>query len=101
FSAGCSVLAVTVAGSHGSSGDTDVLLRAAGQVFRGWQATLASVLAGGGRPCRYRRVVRAVADRGERGRRRAEPRREELRAVRRRPPAVAAPGWSFLSASGE
>jgi AcrR family transcriptional regulator len=50
FSAGCSVLAVTVAGSHGSSGDTDVLLRAAGQVFRGWQATLASVLAAGGVP---------------------------------------------------
>src|ERR1035438_5451283 len=50
FSAGCSVLAVTVAGSSGSSGDSDVLLRAAGQVFRGWQATLASILAAGGFP---------------------------------------------------
>jgi AcrR family transcriptional regulator len=50
FSAGCSVLAVTVAGSSGSSGDSDVLLRAAGQVFRGWQATLASILAAGGVP---------------------------------------------------
>jgi TetR/AcrR family transcriptional regulator, lmrAB and yxaGH operons repressor len=50
FSAGCSVLAVTVAGSSGSSGNSDVLLRAAGQVFRGWQATLASILAAGGVP---------------------------------------------------
>jgi TetR/AcrR family transcriptional repressor of lmrAB and yxaGH operons len=50
FSAGCSVLAVTVAGSSGSSGDSDVLLRAAGQVFRGWQATLASILTAGGVP---------------------------------------------------
>jgi len=50
FSAGCSVLAVTVAGSHGSSDDSDVLLRAAGQVFRGWQAALASVLQAGGVP---------------------------------------------------
>jgi AcrR family transcriptional regulator len=50
FSAGCSVLAVTVAGSHGSSADSDALLRAAGRVFRGWQATLAAVLADGGVP---------------------------------------------------
>src|ERR1035438_1175343 len=34
FSAGCSVLAVTVAGSQGRSGDTDVLLRGAGAGFR-------------------------------------------------------------------
>jgi AcrR family transcriptional regulator len=50
FSAGCSVLAVTVAGSLGSSAESDALLRAAGRVFRGWQATLAAVLADGGVP---------------------------------------------------
>jgi hypothetical protein len=50
FSAGCSVLAVTVAGSHRSSGDPDGLLRAAGQVFRSWQSALAAVLAAGGVP---------------------------------------------------
>jgi TetR/AcrR family transcriptional regulator, lmrAB and yxaGH operons repressor len=50
FSAGCAVLAVTVAGSHGGSADSGVLLRAAGQVFRGWQTALASALAAGGVP---------------------------------------------------
>jgi AcrR family transcriptional regulator len=50
FSAGCSVLAVTVAGSNGSSGDADGLLRAAGQVFRSWQSALAAVLTAGGVP---------------------------------------------------
>jgi TetR/AcrR family transcriptional repressor of lmrAB and yxaGH operons len=50
FSAGCSVLAVTVAGSNGSSGDSDGLLRAAGQVFRSWQSALAAVLTAGGVP---------------------------------------------------
>ncbi|MGD0068641.1 MAG: TetR/AcrR family transcriptional regulator [Streptosporangiaceae bacterium] len=50
FSAGCAVLAVTVAGSHGGSADSGVLLRAAAQVFRSWQAELASVLAAGGVP---------------------------------------------------
>jgi TetR/AcrR family transcriptional regulator, lmrAB and yxaGH operons repressor len=50
FSAGCSVLAVTVAGDHGSSGDPDGLLRAAGRVFRSWQSALAAVLAAGGVP---------------------------------------------------
>ncbi len=50
FTAGCSVLAVTVAGNQGSSGDSDVLLRAAGQVFRSWQGTLAAVLEAGGLP---------------------------------------------------
>jgi AcrR family transcriptional regulator len=50
FTAGCSVLAVTVAGSHRSSGDPDGLLRAAGQVFRSWQSALAAVLAAGGVP---------------------------------------------------
>ena len=50
FSAGCSVLAVTVAGSHGSSGDPDGLLRAAGQVFRSWQSALAEVLEARGVP---------------------------------------------------
>src|ERR1700683_2527639 len=50
FSAGCSVLALTVAGSHGSSGDPDGLLRAAGQVFRSWQSALAAVLEAGGVP---------------------------------------------------
>src|ERR1700683_629897 len=40
FSAGCSVLAVTVAGSHRSSGDPDGLLRAGGRVLRGWLSAL-------------------------------------------------------------
>jgi TetR/AcrR family transcriptional repressor of lmrAB and yxaGH operons len=47
FSAGCSVLAVTVAGG---SGDADGLLLAAGRVFRSWQSALAAVLAAGGVP---------------------------------------------------
>jgi TetR/AcrR family transcriptional regulator, lmrAB and yxaGH operons repressor len=47
FSAGCSVLAVTVAGSQG---DSDGLLRAAGQVFRSWQDALTTVLAAAGVP---------------------------------------------------
>jgi AcrR family transcriptional regulator len=50
FSAGCSVLAVTVAGSNGGSGDAGGLLAAAGQVFRSWQSALAGVLAAGGVP---------------------------------------------------
>jgi len=47
FSAGCSVLAVTVAGSQG---DSDGLLRAAGQVFRSWQDALTTVRAAAGGP---------------------------------------------------
>jgi TetR/AcrR family transcriptional repressor of lmrAB and yxaGH operons len=50
FTAGCSVLAVTVAGSNGGSGDAGGLLAAAGRVFRSWQSALAEVLAGGGVP---------------------------------------------------
>jgi TetR/AcrR family transcriptional regulator, lmrAB and yxaGH operons repressor len=50
FSAGCSVLAVTVAGSSGSSGDAGGLLGAAGRVFRSWQSALTEVLAAGGVP---------------------------------------------------
>jgi TetR/AcrR family transcriptional regulator, lmrAB and yxaGH operons repressor len=50
FTAGCSVLAVTVAGSQGSSGDSDVLLQAAGQVFGTWRAALSAVLQSGGVP---------------------------------------------------
>jgi TetR/AcrR family transcriptional repressor of lmrAB and yxaGH operons len=50
FTAGCSVLAVTVAGAQGSSGDTDVLLQAAGRVFGTWRATLSAVLEASGVP---------------------------------------------------
>jgi TetR/AcrR family transcriptional repressor of lmrAB and yxaGH operons len=50
FTAGCSVLAVTVAGSNGGSGDAGGLLAAAGRVFRSWQSALAEVLVSGGVP---------------------------------------------------
>ncbi len=77
FTAGCSVLAVTV------SAETPELRERAGEIFKAWRGRLAHLLTAGGMADAVRAIVRDHLRCGVRGGRGAEPRRAQLRTVRR------------------